>query len=195
MKPHYRDGTVPRCDGCGGLVKPGITFFGEPLPGAFHDNLGYVKTADLTIVMGSSLTVYPFSTLPELCMDASVRLLINNERAGGIGSRRDDVIMLGSCDRGVRRLAEELGWLDELESLWKGFGGGKPKPEEGLTIDEQIGKLTEEVERGLNVASDFKSRVEAQINAEEAERAERAEKADDAQTQENREEKDGSLQP
>ncbi|KLU93175.1 hypothetical protein MAPG_12112, partial [Magnaporthiopsis poae ATCC 64411] len=29
MQKHVEDGVVPRCDGCGGFVKPDIVFFGE----------------------------------------------------------------------------------------------------------------------------------------------------------------------
>jgi len=171
MEPHFAGGTVPRCDGCGGLVKPGITFFGEALPPEFHDSVGLVTEADLVIVMGSSLRVFPFSMLPETCSEKAVRLLINNERTGGIGSRRDDVVVLGGCDQGVRTLAAELDWLQELETLWTSLDGKLENPDGGddakLTIDEQIGKLTREVEQGLNVADQFKTNVQAELKAQQ----------------------------
>jgi NAD-dependent histone deacetylase SIR2 len=170
MEPHYSNGTVPHCDGCGGLVKPNITFFGEALPSEFHESAGMVAEADLVIIMGSSLRVFPFSMLPETCSEKTVRLLINKEPTGGIGSRLDDVIVLGGCDQGVRDLAEELGWLEELEHLWTSIGGcGRREmaAEENLTIDDQIGRLTKEVEQGLNVADQFKTHVEAELQAQD----------------------------
>lgn len=169
MEPHFVAGTVPRCDGCGGLVKPGITFFGEALPSEFHDSVGMVEEAELVVVMGSSLRVFPFSMLPERSSETAVRLLINNERTGGIGSRRDDVVVIGSCDEGVRTLAAELDWLQELETLWTSLGGKLKEDDDGvkLTIDEQIGKLTKEVEQGLNVADQFKTNVQAELKAQQ----------------------------
>ena len=35
-----------------------------------------------------------------------------------LGSRPDNVLILGDCDTGVCKLAETLGWLNELETLW-----------------------------------------------------------------------------
>ena len=52
---------------CGGLVKPDIVFFGEQLPAAFHENRSLPMAADLCIVMGTSLSVQPFASLPGFC--------------------------------------------------------------------------------------------------------------------------------
>ena len=58
-------GTVPRCPACSGLVKPKVVFFGEQLDdndlaGAFRD----AEISDILLVLGSSLTVSPVSSLP-----------------------------------------------------------------------------------------------------------------------------------
>lgn len=42
------------------------------------------------------------------------------EKVGSLGSKADDVLLLGECDDGVRRLADACGWLTELEELWAG---------------------------------------------------------------------------
>lgn len=55
-----------KCDICFGLVKPDIVFFGEEMPPQFNENIDTVKLADLIIVMGTSLAVYPFSSLLDL---------------------------------------------------------------------------------------------------------------------------------
>ncbi len=47
----------------GGLVKPDIVFFGESLPSRFFRCIPDLKTADLLIVMGTSLQVQPFASL------------------------------------------------------------------------------------------------------------------------------------
>ena len=52
---------IPRCECCGGLVKPDIVFFGEPLPKRFFELAEEdFPQADLLIVMGTSLAVQVF---------------------------------------------------------------------------------------------------------------------------------------
>ncbi|KAF4340856.1 NAD-dependent histone deacetylase SIR2 [Fusarium beomiforme] len=121
MKEHVFGGKVPHCDkeGCKGLVKPDIVFFGESLPKAFDNNTYQVAMADLVLIVGTSLTVYPFAALPGMAQQGKPRVLFNMERVGQIGTRADDVIELGDCDAGIRKLADALGWKDELEKLWR----------------------------------------------------------------------------
>ena len=146
---------------CHGLVKPDIVFFGEALPAAFHHHKSIPADADLCIVMGTSLTVQPFASLPNFCVEGVPRLLINLERVGSLGSRADDVLFLGDCDAGVRKLAKALGWLSELESLWKTTTADVnhamlPKDQvsghEKGNVDLQVAKLSEEVDRSLRIS-------------------------------------------
>lgn len=71
---------VPRC-GCGGVYKPDITFFGEGLPpAAWAEAEALVRRADLLLVLGTSLTVYPAAALPELCARSGGRLVLVNDQ-------------------------------------------------------------------------------------------------------------------
>lgn len=54
---------VPRCT-CGGVVKPDVVLFGEPVY-AMEEAIAAVAGADLLLVLGSSLAVYPAAWLPE----------------------------------------------------------------------------------------------------------------------------------
>lgn len=72
-------GEVPKCPRCGGVIKPDIVFYGEglneqDLDRAFHD----FATADLTLVLGTSLVVYPVASLPELTVSHGGKLVIVN---------------------------------------------------------------------------------------------------------------------
>lgn len=50
---------IPRCS-CGGIIKPDVVLYGEALPEeAFDASLDAISHADLLIVAGTSLTVYP----------------------------------------------------------------------------------------------------------------------------------------
>ncbi|KAH6959018.1 DHS-like NAD/FAD-binding domain-containing protein [Fusarium avenaceum] len=153
MKEHVFGGKVPHCDkeGCKGLVKPDIVFFGEPLPKAFDNNTYQVAMADLVLVVGTSLSVYPFAALPGIAQEGKPRVLFNMERVGQLGTRSDDVIELGDCDAGIRKFADELGWRDELEKMWRQIVGdveaerqlnGRKKDE----VQDEIERLAAEVE-------------------------------------------------
>ena len=53
------------CSACGGRLRPGVVLFGEMLPqGAWNSALKDIEKADLVIVIGTSLQVYPVNQLP-----------------------------------------------------------------------------------------------------------------------------------
>ncbi|KAL8408243.1 hypothetical protein RB594_006878 [Gaeumannomyces avenae] len=158
MRKHVEDGVVPHCDECNGLVKPDIVFFGEPLPAGFRENSHKVVMTDAVIIIGTSLSVYPFAGLADMVPAGVPRLLLNKQRVHRVGDRSDDVVEIGPCDDGVRRLADLLGWRDELEALWRSVVGDKEadrqlgRAAEGPPdLDEEVRKLTEGVETGLKL--------------------------------------------
>ena len=54
---------IPRCN-CGGIVKPDVVLYEEPLDGdTIERSVGVIMEADLLIVAGTSLTVYPAAGL------------------------------------------------------------------------------------------------------------------------------------
>ncbi|KAL9111200.1 MAG: hypothetical protein Q9227_004277 [Pyrenula ochraceoflavens] len=153
---------VPHCQRkeCNGLVKPDIVFFGEALPEAFHRNRTLPSQADLAIVMGSSLTVQPFASLPSFVSEQTPRILINLERVGGLGSRADDVLVLGDCDDGVRKLADALGCREELEALWQKTNPNwqdrkeqkAPPKTRDEKLEDEVENLTEDIGRSLKIS-------------------------------------------
>ena len=168
MKKTVESGDVPHClvPECNGLVKPDIVFFGESLPAAFSQRSPMVTMADLVFVIGTSLSVQPFASLPQYAREGVPRILFNMERVGDLGGRLDDVVVLGDCDSGVRKLADALGWRDELEALWKEVGGNYKEEEaerlleerNGMSKDEileaEIAKITSEVDQSLRLSKD-----------------------------------------
>lgn len=148
MKEYVFKGEVPRCVDakCDGLVKPDIVFFGEQLPEQFHKNRHVPSYGDLVLVMGTSLTVQPFASLPEMARDETPRVLFNLERVGSLGSRPDDVLVLGDCDSGVRKLADELGWGGELDATWRQIVGDKEAERQQRSAEEREAAMRAEVE-------------------------------------------------
>lgn len=149
MKKHVLSGEVPHCvnkESCNGLVKPDIVFFGEALPSAFFHSLPVLEEADLALVMGTSLTVHPFASLPERLDEDCPRVLFNMERVGSLGTRPDDVLALGDCDANVCTLADELGWLDELHQLWEDTVGEAETERQLKGIRDRKKKMLQEMD-------------------------------------------------
>ena len=59
------EGKAPRCPKCGGLLKPDVVFFGEPLPyKVYMESLRLARTCKVFMSIGSSLVVQPAASLP-----------------------------------------------------------------------------------------------------------------------------------
>lgn len=55
---------IPICDKCGGLIKPDVVLYEEPLNQTIMENaITAIEKADTLIVGGTSLTVYPAAGL------------------------------------------------------------------------------------------------------------------------------------
>lgn len=82
-------GTIPpRCQACGGVLKPDITFFGEALPEqAWAEAEAEASRADLMLVLGTSLTVHPAARLPLYTLRAGGRLVIVNDQPTDLDGR------------------------------------------------------------------------------------------------------------
>lgn len=58
---------IPLCEECGGIIKPDITLYEEPLKGeVIEAACKAISQADMLIVAGSSLTVYPAANFIDL---------------------------------------------------------------------------------------------------------------------------------
>lgn len=66
------------CNKCGGSLRPGIVLFGEGLPEEeLYNAINEMEKAELVIVIGTSLTVFPVSQLPDITRGKKV--YINKE--------------------------------------------------------------------------------------------------------------------
>jgi len=83
-------GETPLCQACGGVLKPHVVFFGEYIMG-LEKAMQVVQTADLLMVLGSSLTVYPVAGLPGY-RDEEASLVILNRDPTPLDDEADVVI-------------------------------------------------------------------------------------------------------
>ncbi len=92
-----------------GVMKPDITFFGEPLPDEFSKRL--VKhdrnQVDLVIVIGTSLKVAPVSEVVPFLPSHIPQIYISRTPVSHINF---DIDLLGDCDIVVAELCRRAGW-------------------------------------------------------------------------------------
>lgn len=70
---------VPHCEKCGGIIKPDVVLFEEGIDyQAIHDSVQATEHADLLIVIGSSLVVYPAAGIPEYYRGQNI-VIINRD--------------------------------------------------------------------------------------------------------------------
>lgn len=91
-----RDGEIPECRLCGGLVKAATISFGQPMPEAAMQRAQDATLAcDLFLVAGSSLVVYPAAGFPLLAKQTGARLVILNRTSTDQDEYADLVIRSG----------------------------------------------------------------------------------------------------
>lgn len=98
----------PRCDRCGGLLKPEVVFFGENVP---RERIARAKAAleraDAMLVAGSSLMVYSGFRFARMAAEAGLPLAIVNRGR----TRADDLATLRVEGEVGRTLAEAVAAL------------------------------------------------------------------------------------
>ena len=70
----------PRCRVCGGMfLKPTVVLFGEAMPAdAVAEATDLARNADVMVVVGSSLVVYPAAEIPMVAVRAGAPLIVVN---------------------------------------------------------------------------------------------------------------------
>ncbi len=96
---------VPRCDSCGGLIKPDVVFFGEAVKG-MDRAAAAVAEADMLLVLGSSLTVYPAASLPGL---ARCPVVVVNRGEVGLQPAPNRFFVDADLDAFLGEVAEIMG--------------------------------------------------------------------------------------
>ena len=100
----------PRCRKCGGaLLKPTVVFFGEAMPpAAVGEAYDLAGSADVMLVVGSSLVVYPAADVPLAAVRAGARLIVVNTEPTPF-DRLADVVVHGRSGEVLPQIVQLIG--------------------------------------------------------------------------------------
>jgi NAD-dependent deacetylase len=84
----------PRCKVCGGVfLKPTVVLFGEPMPqNAIKEAFALAREADVMLVVGTSLVVYPAAEVPLVASRAGAKMIVINAEATPFDEFADVVV-------------------------------------------------------------------------------------------------------
>lgn len=101
----------PRCE-CGGLIKPDVVFFGEPIPEMeATEAMVAAQNCQAMLVVGTSAVVAPASMLPALAKQQGAKIIEVNMEATGLTGTLADISILGSAGKIMPALAKEVAKL------------------------------------------------------------------------------------
>ncbi len=84
----------PPCPQCGGLLRPGVVWFGENIPEkALQSAWQAAGHCDLMLVIGTSALVYPAAAIPSVAKEHGARLIEFNIAETPLSSEADQTIL------------------------------------------------------------------------------------------------------
>lgn len=99
---------IPDCEACHGILKPDAVFFGEDLPAdVLREATRRANGADLFIVIGSTLVVYPAAYMPQYAVSGGAKLVIINLSSTPMDSEATVLIRA----RAGEAMAKVLEWV------------------------------------------------------------------------------------
>jgi NAD-dependent deacetylase len=85
-------GIPPRCE-CGGLQRPGVVWFGEPLPAKiWQEAAAAARSSDLFLLVGTSAMVYPAAGLAPIAKSSGARVVEINIAETGLSDAIDEFL-------------------------------------------------------------------------------------------------------
>lgn len=104
----HKGDRVPKCDACGGILKPDTVAFGQSMPPReLEEAFRRASGCDLFIVIGSSLVVQPASSIPLAVSEGGAKIVIINRDPTSHDSYAD-VVIHGSAGEVMRKIMDHL---------------------------------------------------------------------------------------
>jgi len=88
----------PRCEKCGGLLKPDFIFFGEGIPeDAYEQSLEAARNCEVMLVIGTTGEIVPASTLPYMAKEMGAKIIEINTNESAYTNTITDVFLQGKA--------------------------------------------------------------------------------------------------
>ncbi|MHA1338524.1 MAG: NAD-dependent protein deacylase [Promethearchaeota archaeon] len=99
----------PKCQNCGGLLKPDFVFFGEPIPqNAYTNSIIEAETADLFILVGTTGIVMPAALIPFFAKQNGAKIIEVNPNPSQFTNEIVDIFINLKAKEAFSLLANEL---------------------------------------------------------------------------------------
>ncbi len=83
----------PKCRECGGMLRPDVVWFGEPLPvDVLQKSWEIARSSDIFVVIGTSALVYPAAQLPYVAKEYGAKVVEINPESTPVSSVADVVL-------------------------------------------------------------------------------------------------------
>lgn len=103
------DTLPPTCPQCGGVLKPQVVFFGEPIPPrALEEAFEEADQCDVMLVVGTSAQVYPAADLPRRVAWSGGSIIEVNLEETHLTRDMTHIFLQGSASEILPRLVEEI---------------------------------------------------------------------------------------
>ena len=98
----------PKCS-CGGILKPDIIFFGEPIPEkALIDSERVTSQTDVMLVIGTTGEIYPASMVPHMAKSRGAKIIEINVEPSNYTNSITDIFLKGKASEVLKRLKDML---------------------------------------------------------------------------------------
>lgn len=99
----------PPCPICGGLLKPDIVFFGEPIPeNAYQFSSLAAQKCEVVLIIGTSGNVHPAARIPHMAKHAGAKIIEVNIQPSTYTGSITDVFLQGQAGATLQTLRDAL---------------------------------------------------------------------------------------
>ena len=142
-------GQIYYCPDCGGPCKPNVVFYGENIPSRFYDKQEECDDVDLIIIMGTSLKVQPFASVPYMTNPQADIVVFNMEKVGNYLYSKlysNHIFIQGKTDENVIKFLKDTDMLNEFKEFVKKEYNEDSNTEEEIKNIESITKDIENLD-------------------------------------------------
>lgn len=101
--------TPPKCEKCGGLLKPDFIFFGEGIPEeAYEKSLEAARNCEVMLVIGTTGEIVPASTLPYMAKEMGAKIIEINTNESAYTNTITDVFLQGKATEVMSKIISQI---------------------------------------------------------------------------------------